>query len=140
VTFHANAGETYRIVPGVLTDDPGTPPQGAARPDLLLVGEPTSLKVGPRKKRTTFSVWVINRGDGPTGPIDLIASAPKKRLRVRAPKRRKIANLDPGATSRQAFELRIRRPARGKVTEIELFAQGPGFENRQTVVRLRVRN
>jgi alpha-L-fucosidase 2 len=128
VTFHADAGETYRIV------------AGGSGPDLVLVGEPKRRQVGPRRKRTTFRVRAINRGDGPTGPIDLIARAPKERLRVRGPKRRKIANIAPGASNRQAFELRIRKPARGKVTKIKLLARGPDVEDRETVVRLRVRD
>jgi hypothetical protein len=128
VTFHADAGETYRIVPG------------GSGPDLVLVGEPKRRQVGPRRKRTTFRVRAINRGDGPTGPIDLIARAPKERLRVRGPKRRKIANIAPGASNRQAFELRIRKPARGKVTKINFLARGPDVEDRETVVRLRVRD
>ena len=129
MTFHADAGETYRIVPG----------DSAGAPDLLLVAQPKERRVGPRKKQTTFSVRAINRGDGPTGTVNLIARAPKKRLRVRGPERHTIASIAPGATHRQEFKLQIRKPARGKVTKIKLLAQGPGIEDRQTVVRLRVR-
>jgi alpha-L-fucosidase 2 len=127
LTFHANAGDTYRILPGV------------SGPELVLVGEPKRLRVGPMTKRTTLRVRVINRGSGPTGPVDLVAKAPKNRLRVRR-KRRTIASIAPGATSTQAFKLRIRKPARGKVTKITLLAEGPGFGSREAVVRLRVRD
>jgi hypothetical protein len=58
---------------------------------------------------------------------------------VRGPERRTIANIAPGASNRQAFKFRIRKPARGKVTKIKLLARGPGVEDRETVVRLRVR-
>jgi alpha-L-fucosidase 2 len=129
VTFHAEAGETYRIVPGA----------SAGTPDLLLVGEPRMRRVGPKKKLTTFRVRAINRGDGPTGTVELTARAPKKRLGLLGPKRRKIADIAPGATHRQAFKFRIRKAARGKLTKIKLLAQGPGIEDRQTVVRLLVR-
>jgi hypothetical protein len=127
LTFHANAGETYRILPGV------------SGPELVLVGEPKRPQVGPMTKRTTLRVRVINRGSGPTGPVDLVAKAPKNRLRVRR-KRRTIASIAAGATSTQAFKLRIRKPARGKVTKITLLAEGPGFGSREAVVRLRVRD
>ena len=130
VTFHANAGEIYRIVPG----------EEVGAPDLVLVAQPKERRVGPRKKQTTFSVRAINRGDGPTGTVNLIARAPKKRLRVRGPERHTIASIAPGATHRQEFKLQIRKPARGNVTKIKLLAQGPGIESRQTVVRLRVRD
>jgi len=130
VTFQGNAGETYRIVPG---DEGGSP-------DLRLAAVPKQRRVGPRRKRTMFRVRAINRGDGPTGPVDLIASAPKKRLRVLGSRRRRVENIAPGATSQQTFKLRIRNPARGKMTKIKLLARGPGIENRRTVVRLRVRD
>jgi alpha-L-fucosidase 2 len=128
VTFHADAGETYRIVPG---DSGGTP-------DLVLVAEPKRRQVGPRTKRTSFQVRVINRGDGPTGAVDLIARAPKKRLRVR-PERRTIADIAPGATSRQAFKLRVKPRARGKTTKVTLIASGPDVATRRTTVRVRAR-
>ena len=130
VTFQADAGETYRIVPG----------GSIGPPDLILVAEPKRRRVGPKKKQTTFRVRATNRGNSPTGTVNLIARAPKKRLRVRGPKSYKIASLAPGASSRRTFKFRIRKPARGKLTKIKFIARGPGFENRRTVVRLQVRD
>jgi len=129
LTFHAEAGETYRIVPG---DEGGSP-------DLVIVAVPVRRAVGRRKKQTRFRVRVTNRGAASTGALRLVAKAQRKRLRVIGGKRRTIENLPPGASVQETFTFRIRKAARGKTTRIRFVARGPEVKAGKAVVRLRVR-
>jgi glucose/arabinose dehydrogenase/PKD repeat protein len=100
---------------------------------------PRRMRVGPRRKQVRVRLRVTNRGNGPTGRLTLCARAPRKRLRVKGKPCRAFAGLAPGAARVQRFRLRVRPKARGKLTRIRLIANGPSVDNRQVVVRLRVR-
>jgi len=107
-------------------------------PRLRIAGLPRRRTVGPRKERTRFRLRATNIGDGPTGAVRLCARAPKRRVDVRG-NHCVIRRIPEGETRQRQVKVRIKGPARGKVTRIRSIARGPNVEKEQAFVRLRVR-
>ena len=109
-------------------------------PELDAAGLPGLRKVGPKKKQTQFRLRVRNTGDGDAERLRLCARAPKARVNVQGQICRVLADgLAAGDRHLETYRLRIKPPARGKLTKIRMTANGPGMQAQRSVVRLRVR-
>ena len=111
----------------------------AAVADLRPRSQPPIRRVGAKRKQAAFRFRVQNAGNIASGPVELCAAAPKRRLRILGPRCRSFADVAPGVARVRALRARIKQPARGKTTAIRLVARGPGVDPARTTARVRVR-
>jgi PKD repeat protein len=107
-------------------------------PDLRLSGRPAVRRVGPQQNETKFHFRVANSGDAASGPVSLCVNAPRKRLEL-AGERCIIRNIPAGQSGGRKAKLRVKPPARGKVTGVRLIARGPNVTTRRTTVQVRAK-
>ena len=112
---------------------------GTAEPLFRLAANPRRLVVGPRARRIAVRARLANLGSAVSGPVRLCAKAPPRRLRVRGPRCTTAPALGAGETLRRRVILRVRRPARGKLSRVRLTASGDGLPTLRAAIRVRAR-
>jgi len=108
-------------------------------PEADLTALPALRRVGPKRRQVTYRARVRNAGVAATGPLEVCAIVPAARLRVVGPACREIDDIEPGARAIEAFQLRVRPAARGKLTRVRFAARGSEITNLREAARLRVR-
>ncbi len=122
--------------PVIIPPEPEPPVAGT--PQVTLRTHPWMRRVGTRRKFVTYTVRLKNSGDSGSGAITLCANVPKRKLRVLGKRCVKLG-LPAGGSNSRKFKLRIKAPARGKLTSIQFRATGPQIVTRKTRVGLIVR-
>jgi Asp-tRNA(Asn)/Glu-tRNA(Gln) amidotransferase A subunit family amidase len=128
----------YNCRPGTVDALPPVDPPDPLVPELGLTVPAKTKTVGPRTRQVSYVVRLSNTGDATTGPVEVCAVAPSARARVLG-SRCSVLEIPAGRTVARTIQVRIKRPARGKLTLIKVTADGEQVEPVSGTLRLRVK-